>query len=355
MSSKQKSSTSIPIAPIGKSGTRPVMSDLAKAAGVSIATVSLALAGRPKVSAATREKILKVAAEMGYQKNPYVAALMVSRRRRSTPDQQPVIAFLTFHETAEAWREGLSIDYYTPAAREAGRLGYRLETFWAMDPQMPPKRLAKILYSRGINGILLNSPPRRRIRLEMDFSPFSAVALGAGLQYPLLHRVASDHFYIAREAIKRCADKGLKRVGFVCRQESDDRLQNRWLGAYLAECHRLKMAMDIPPFMNNDYSVQDVVNWIRENRLDGVIGTLRGEWMELFSKAGLKIPQEVRYIGMTLQREDPRISGYVESIDLVARTAVQHLIAMMHRHETGLPDTLCGSFILGRWHEGKSF
>lgn len=331
------------------------MRDLAAAAGVSIATVSLALAGRPKVSQATRDKILKLAEEMGYRKNPYVSALMESRRRRTTPGQQPMIAFLTFHDTAEGWRDERYIDFFTPAQAEGARLGYRLERFWAMDPAMPTERLAKILYNRGIQGILLNPPPRRRMRLEIDWNLFSAVALGAGLQYPVLHRVASDNFHIAREAVKRCAEAGLKRVGLLCRQESDDRLQHRWLGAYLAECHRLQLATDIPPFMQNTFTAREVARWIQDQRLDGVIGTLRGEWMGPLRESGVRIPEKVRYLGMTLLREERAVAGYIEQIEVVARTAVQHLIAMMHRNETGLPDTPCESFLLGRWHPGDSF
>lgn len=355
MAKANKSHSAAPLPPGAKTGTQPAMRDVAAAAGVSIATVSLALSGRSKVSQATRDKIHKLAEELGYRKNPYVSALMESRRRRKNPGQQPVIAFLTFHDTEQGWREERYIDFFTPAQAEAGRLGYRLQTFWVMDPAMPTGRLAKILFNRGIQGILLNPPPRRRMRLEIDWNLFSAVALGAGLQYPVLHRVASDNFHIAREAVKRCAEAGLKRVGLICRQESDDRLQHRWLGAYLAECHRLGLATDIPPFMNNEFTAREVASWIRKNRLQAVIGTLRGGWMERLRGVGVNIPEKVRYVAMTLLQEDPRISGYIEQVDLVARTAVQHLLAMMHRNETGLPATPCESFLLGRWHQGASF
>ncbi|NNH06907.1 LacI family transcriptional regulator [Cellulomonas fimi] len=46
---------------------RPTITDVARAAGVSIAVVSYALNGRPGVSAATRERVLRVADEFGWR------------------------------------------------------------------------------------------------------------------------------------------------------------------------------------------------------------------------------------------------------------------------------------------------
>lgn len=51
------------------SARRPTITDVARAAGVSIAVVSYALNGRPGVSAATRERVLRVADEFGWRPN----------------------------------------------------------------------------------------------------------------------------------------------------------------------------------------------------------------------------------------------------------------------------------------------
>ncbi|MBT0995115.1 LacI family transcriptional regulator [Cellulomonas sp. DKR-3] len=57
-----------PAAP--RAGRRPTISDVARAAGVSTAVVSYALNDRRGVSGATRERVLRVADELGWRPNP---------------------------------------------------------------------------------------------------------------------------------------------------------------------------------------------------------------------------------------------------------------------------------------------
>ena len=53
--------------------------DVAKAAGVSYATVSRALSGSSQIGSETRERVLKLCDEMGYTTN-FVARSMVTKR-----------------------------------------------------------------------------------------------------------------------------------------------------------------------------------------------------------------------------------------------------------------------------------
>jgi len=54
---------------------RPTIADIAQRAGVTKAAVSFALNGQPGVSAATRERILAIAQEVGFQPNSAARAL----------------------------------------------------------------------------------------------------------------------------------------------------------------------------------------------------------------------------------------------------------------------------------------
>ena len=58
---------------------RPTIADIARRAGVTKAAVSFALNGQPGVSAATRERILAIADEIGFQPNSAARALSDGR------------------------------------------------------------------------------------------------------------------------------------------------------------------------------------------------------------------------------------------------------------------------------------
>ena len=58
---------------------RPTITDIAQRAGVTKAAVSFALNGQPGVSAATRERIMAIAEEIGFQPSSAARALTVGK------------------------------------------------------------------------------------------------------------------------------------------------------------------------------------------------------------------------------------------------------------------------------------
>lgn len=120
---------------------QPTMAEVAKAAGVSKNTVSLALHGSPRVSEETRRRVLKTAESMGYRLNPTVAHLMAQLRQSQSPGFQATLAIVNAHETADAFTAHRTIPSYVLGCRRRARqLGYELDEFWLHEPDMPVSR-----------------------------------------------------------------------------------------------------------------------------------------------------------------------------------------------------------------------
>lgn len=126
---------------------------IAEKAGTTVATVSMALRHHKRISPATRQRIQRLADEMGYQVNPAVAALMTHVRRSRPVETKETLAVIHTFPTREDWRSNEPTRRIVVGIETRGRqLGYRTEMFWHNEPGMSPERLAEILRARGIRG-----------------------------------------------------------------------------------------------------------------------------------------------------------------------------------------------------------
>src|ERR1700748_1389319 len=112
------------------------MEDIAFAAGVSRSTVSRALRNDPRLKSETCARVQKMAAELGYRPNPFVATLMADLQRKRRPSTSSTLAVVTPHPSREGWRRQNPsfVDYFEGAKERAASQGYALETFWLREP-----------------------------------------------------------------------------------------------------------------------------------------------------------------------------------------------------------------------------
>lgn len=108
--------------PISGAGSRPpTIADVARAAGVSRTTVSHALNGLGKVDPRTRERIKRVATELGYRPN-----LRAQRLRRGQAKAIALASTMPFAVAAGPSRLGFYMEIAAAAAESALLHGYAL-------------------------------------------------------------------------------------------------------------------------------------------------------------------------------------------------------------------------------------
>ena len=120
----------------------PTLLDVAKAAGVSTATVSRCLNGTDTVSEHTRERVMKAVEELGYTPN-FNARAMAAKRTHTIGAIVPTLENSIFARGLQAFQETLH------------ELGYNLLV--ASSAYEPAREAAQIrsLVSRGADGLLL--------------------------------------------------------------------------------------------------------------------------------------------------------------------------------------------------------
>jgi len=327
--------------------------DVARRAGVSRATVSLALSNHPRIPLATRRRIQRLAAELGYRPNPAVTALMASVRARRRVQRIGTLAWVTGHPTRDGWRGAFGIEYFRGATERAEQLGYRLDEIWAKEPRMTGARLTNILLTRGIRGLLIVPLLEPKGRLPIDWSQFAAATMGYSLQEPDLHRAVPDLFADMVTALRQLAQRGYQRIGLATEGRIDLRTNHLQLAAMLAYQYRIRAADRVRPLVG-ETTEQNLRTWLRTQEPDAVvISGIRHEALVPFLRRLASAP---RHIGVVVvQRTLPVAAACLEQNGhAIGAAAVDLVIGQLSSNELGLPAIPKVVQIAGRWVDGPT-
>jgi LacI family transcriptional regulator len=332
---------------------RPTIRDIARNSGFHYSTVSLALRDHPRISEATKQIIREAAKRLGYQPDAMLSALCAYRLMKRPPKEQTVIAWITNHRALTGWRtSACTRDYFEGASQRAKERGYRLETFWLSEPGMNGPRMSRILWTRGIQGVLI--PPQEHLtRIDLAWDNLSAVTFGYTLLHPRLHLV-SNHEYrtmgtLFAELEKRCYE----RVGLVYLREHDKRVDNNWLAAYLVEQTRLQPENQLPPLALEQWNARAFLSWIEHFRPDAIVTRLP-EVLVSLRRGGYRIPDDLGVAYHTLDEKSRFLSGMKKNSFQIGVMAVDLLIDMVHRNERGIPARPYLLMVEGSWVEGNT-
>ncbi|HLT59616.1 MAG TPA: LacI family DNA-binding transcriptional regulator [Microlunatus sp.] len=188
------------------------MRDVADRAGVSIATVSFVVNGSKPVSAATRSRIERAMAELGFRRNA-VARALASRRTHILAMAYPALE----HSLTAA-----SLEFFTSAAATAGRRDHHL-VLWPV--RNDAAELTELLGQGLVDGVVLMEvqlDDPRVVALTDHRIPFALIGRTAD-PGPLIH-VDIDFEATIEEATRHLYDLGHRRIVLVSGDRSDPSL-----------------------------------------------------------------------------------------------------------------------------------
>ncbi|HWA27414.1 MAG TPA: LacI family DNA-binding transcriptional regulator [Lacunisphaera sp.] len=351
--------------------SRVTMAVVARQAGVHTTTVSLALRNHPSLPLATRQRLQQLAAEMGYRRDPALSALVAYRRQSRPNRSNPLLGYITHWDTRYGWKDlPAHRQFFEGCTAKAADLGYQLEHFWLGEPELSHRRMSRILYSRGIVGLIIASH-RTEFTAPLDFewSKFSAVKIDFAPRDQLLHIITNDQRTIISQAVRRVQAAGYRRIGFVMPHWWDEFVELAWSAGFLAEQQRFAAPDRIPilyystphlpaasaPPRGPDYVVPAAAlsAWFKTHRPE-VIVSFGPFVLGSLATLGFSIPRDVAFVETFLEKTDGSIAGIRQNCRRVGELAVEILAGQLHQHVYGVPAIPTATLVEGTWYDGAS-
>ena len=337
------------------------MFQVARAAGVSKNTVSLALRHDPQIPAATRERIIKIAKKLGYRKNSTVAHLMAELRAGSKQTHKATVALLNANQDRDAFTKHPTIPTYVEGCRRrAEATGYFLDdSFWLHDPDLDGPRLNRFLKARNIRGVIvvgLMNDNHLPDRFLPTWNEFPCVVTGVRTRDPALSFACTDHHMLALRAVENAVRLGYRRPGLVLDGVIDHLVECRFTSGYLIGQQQLPTSQRLTPF----YQVTEARNdpalfrqWFEREKPDLILTLYHvvHRWLQAMH---LEVPGDVGLVQMEWRKDHAHWAGMDQHNDIVGEAAVEMVISMIHNNEHRVPDYPRATLIGNSWVNGKT-
>ncbi len=337
--------------------SRPTLQHIADAAGVGKSTVSLALRNDPRLLEETRQRIQVIAEKLGYRANPTVAALMAQLRASRTQKFQATLGLINASGERDKLSEFQTFrDWVAGSTLRGNQLGYSLDEFWLWEPDIDAKRLATILNSRGIRGLIITGVLENGL-LPTAFSPiwtqFACVVVGVRTTRPKLHCASNDQYATSLDSFNEAISLGYRRPGLVIERKVDENLNGRFSAGFFMGQLQLPKSERIPSLDFNREAPEAFANWFREHQPDVII-TLHAELKDWLSATKVDVPGEVGLIHLDRTADLPEWAGMNQNNEHVGVAALDMLVGALHRSEFGIPSFAKSMMIESDWVPGAT-
>tara|TARA_R100000027_G_scaffold61057_1_gene52180 strand:+ start:13390 stop:14433 length:1044 start_codon:yes stop_codon:yes gene_type:complete len=326
----------------------PTLKSIAKALGMSISGVSIALRNDPSIPVTTREKVQNEARRQGYQRNPLVAAFCANRHP-SNYKKLTSLAYLQYGvDKAAKDPHSTNRKFFEGAQAGALALGYTVDAFDPVEMGIDYQRLDGILYARGIRGLLLGSPFPPDATIRLNWERYTAVSIGQGLASPEIHNISEDNFETIIAVFNGLHKMGYRRPGLILDDHFDQRVNHHWSAAFHSFAHQMGEQSN-PSLLYQrvkELDLDAIVDWARKQKVDVILGH-RADLIPGLQERGLNIPGEIGFATMQGDHLDSGIASVQRNALSIGKYAVELLVDELHRNQRGIPEQAKRLRILG--------
>lgn len=332
---------------------------IARLAGLSPSAVSLALHDSPKLPLATRQRVHRLARQLGYRPNTKVNELMSQLRQDRTRQTEACLGIISLYENPQPWDRSVHLSrIYESMQHRAESFGYRVEPLWLRAPGMTPRRFADILDSRGIQGLICFGGPDLKQDLPRELDHYAIVTQGLSIRTPM-HRVMSHVYNDMWRALDRVYQLGYRRPGLVIGQYEDNRSAHAHLSVYLGWCQFTLGAPTAIPVLKLDRIEKDpFLQWLRHHRPDVVVFVhhydVLNEFEDMLQRHRIRTPQDLGVVVLSQILTGTHFSGLQENQRLLGEWCVELLLARILSRDFTLPSHPRIEMVERDWIEGRS-
>lgn len=311
--------------------------EVAAAAKVCVMTVSLALRDNPRISAATRDRVKRLAAELGYHPDPELSRLMNHLRVSRTARGKLGVALIDFYPVADFAENAYNQKVRRGAERRADELGFSVTPMHAADYNHSLAHLLKVIRTRGLEGALL-FPSVVPIELDMavNWNGISVVATSKSILAPRFHCVVPNQFGNTMRLLEKLEAGGPRRIAAVFDEFFDERTAHHFTAAVNwkpADRRTLVVPQKATPAQRAEL----VAQWLQEQRPEAVFAQSDAVIASLPRLRGLRPALNFQIISLG-ERNSGGFSYFDECAELIGGAAIDLLAGMMHYHESGIPN-----------------
>jgi LacI family transcriptional regulator len=326
------------------------LKDISVRCGVSVATVSKALNGHKDVSAATREKLLKAAKEMGYFPNSQARALKTNRTHN--------LGVMFLDEAGSGLTHEFFAKLLNSFKTKAESLGYDI-TF--ISRSMGKNRMSTYEHCkyRNVDGVIIACT---------DFTSQDVYEVVNG-DIPI---VTIDHIFDCRTAVMSNNEKGMQKlveyaasmghtqIGYI--QGNRSSVADKRLAGFCKACIRHGININNDWIVTGDYHNPDKTYELTKKLLSqtdrptcifmpddySAIGGYNA-----IKDLGLSIPDDISVVGYDgiaySQLISPKLTTYSQDTTKIGEIAAQQLVELIENPQTTFTEviTVDGSLIEG--------
>ncbi len=331
---------------------RVTLKDIAKKAGVHFTTVSLALKNDPRLPQKTRDRLRKIAEEMGYTPDAALKALSAYRQASRSHPIQSALAYLTDMPRSHP----LADHIYTKSREKASQLGYNLLEFNLGKSDTSLKSCMSVWWNTGIKGVLVGPFRNPELLLDGNWDKWVSVAYGYTVDNPDFNRVVPDLFHNLLTHLSILRQRGYERIGLLLYGKYRTKIFGLLHGAYLLDQARNGSTQSVIYVQEGVNTPKKMKSWIRKECPDVLIASMEDH--QVLLNTGLRIPEDVGFSLLSWKDYEPdnptEWAGMNITDDVVAANAVSYLVSQLHENDFGLPERPKCLLVPGIFHDGSS-